>query len=82
MLTVNLTSPTRRVSFEVANLSGLEAWHIVSRWREPPESRKYSDSGLKGRHNRRCAGPSGLRFLILVYRWLTPPALDISALRA
>ena len=63
-------------------LLGLEARHIVRRWREPPECGKYSDSGLKGRDNRRCAGPSGLRFLILVYRWLTPPALDMSALRA
>ncbi len=61
--------------------SGLEARHIVSRWREPPEYGKQSDSGLKGRHQRPCAGPSGLRFLILAYRWLTPPAWDISALR-
>ena len=27
---------------------GLEARHIVSRWREPPEYRKYSEAGLKG----------------------------------
>ena len=40
--------------------TGLEARHIVSRWREPPEYRKHSDSGLKGRHHRHCAGPSGL----------------------
>ena len=41
-------------------LLGLEARHIVSRWREPPECGKYRDSGLKGRHSRQCAGPSGL----------------------
>ena len=41
-------------------LSGLEARHIVSRWREPPECEKHRDSGLKGRHSRQCAGPSGL----------------------
>ena len=63
-------------------LLGLEARHIVCRWREPPEYQKYSAAGLKGRHNRQCTGLSGLRFLILVYRWLTPPALDTSALRA
>ncbi len=52
---------------------GREARHIVSRWREPPVYREYSDSGLKGRHKRQCAGASGLKFLILVDRWLTPP---------
>ena len=51
---------------------GLEARHIVCRWREPPEYGTNSDSGLTGRHNRQCVGLSGLRFLILVCRWLTP----------
>jgi carbon starvation protein len=43
--------------------SGLEARHILCRWREPPECRKHSDTGLKGRHIRQCVGPPGLRFL-------------------
>ena len=60
----------------------LEARHTVSRWREPPESEKYSDSGLKGRHRHQCVGPTGLWFFTLANRWLTPPALDVSALWA
>ena len=53
--------------------SGLEARHSVCRWREPPEYGKYRNAGLKSRHNRPCAGPSGLRFLILDSRL---PILD------
>jgi hypothetical protein len=44
--------------------------------------KKHCNSGLKGRHIRPCIGPPGLRFLLFAYRWLTPPALDLSALRA
>jgi hypothetical protein len=29
-----------------------------------------------------CVGPPGLRFLMFADRWLTPPALDLSARRA
>ena len=43
--------------------SGLEARHIVCRWREPPEQGKYINSGPQGRHNRSCVGPSGLSLL-------------------
>jgi hypothetical protein len=74
----------RATRFEVAHFHrlGLEARHILCRWREPPDDKKHCDSGLKGRHIRPCVGPPGLRFLMSADRWLTPPALDLSTLRA
>ncbi len=56
--------------------------HILCRGREAPDFWSVIAKGLKGRHNHKCVGPQGLRFLVLTDRWLTPPALDMSALRA
>ena len=52
-------------SLKLRSSLGLNARHILCRWREPPEW-----------------GFTGIGFWVFEYRWLTPPALDMSALRA